>query len=49
MITLEALVSGHSWNAKKVSVTGAGCLWECKYIEFVQKLRKIGFCEGGHK
>ena len=31
---------------KKVSVTGAGCLQECKNTEFVSKLRKTGFCEG---
>ena len=34
--TLEALVSGHSRDGKKVSRgTGAGRLWELKNTEFV--------------
>ena len=28
-------MSGHSRNAKKVSITGAGSLRECKNTEFV--------------
>ena len=34
---------------KKVSVTGAGHLRECKNTDFVWELRKMGFCEGGRK
>ena len=33
--TVDALISGHSWDAKKVSVTGAGRLREYKKTEFV--------------
>ena len=38
-----------SRDAKKMSVTGAGRLSECKDTEFVWELRKTGFCEGGRK
>ena len=42
-------MSGHPREAKKFSVTGAGCLRECKNTEFVWELRKTAFCEGGCK
>ena len=42
---VEALLSGHLWEAKKVSVTSAGCLRECKNTEFLWVLRKTGFCD----
>ena len=32
---MQTLVSRHPWDVKKVSVTGAGRLWECKNIELV--------------
>ena len=32
---VDALISGHSWDAKKESVTVAGHLRECKKTEFV--------------
>lgn len=35
MFTVEALISGDHWNAKKVFVTGAGHLEERKNTEFV--------------
>ena len=44
---LEALISGHPRDAKKVTETGAGRLWECKNTEFVSELSEPGFCEGG--
>ena len=48
--TLEALVSGHlPRDVKKVLVTGADRVRECKNTEFVSELRKTGFCEGGVK
>ena len=31
----QTLVSRHPWDVKKVSVTGAGCLLECKNTELV--------------
>ena len=34
-------------DAKKVSVTGAGHLWEDRDAKFVLELTKRGFCEGG--
>ena len=40
---------GYPRVAKKVSVTGAGRLWECQNTVFVWELRKTGFCEGGRK
>ena len=43
--TVEALKSGHPWEAKKVFITGAGHWRECKNTEFLQELRKTGFCE----
>ena len=36
-------------NAKNVSKTGAYRLQECRNTEFVGELRKMAFCEGGHK
>ena len=39
----------HRREAKKVSVTGACSLQEIKNTESVWTMRKIGFCEGGHK
>ena len=47
--TVEALVGGHSRDGKKVSVTEAGRLRECKNTEFVWELKERGFCEGGRK
>ena len=47
--TVEALVGGHSRDAKMVFVTEAGRLRECKNTEFVWELRERGFCEGGRK
>ena len=41
---VEAVMSGHHWDKKKVSVTD--CLRECKNREFVWWLRKTGICEG---
>ena len=41
--TVEALVSGHPWGTKKVSVTGAGRLREYESIEFVGGCNKTGF------
>ena len=41
--TVEALVSGHPWGMKKVSVTGAGRLRECESIEFVWGFNKTEF------
>ena len=41
MIKVEADVSGHPQDTKKVSiVTGAGHFWECKNTEFVWQLKK---------
>ena len=45
---VEALVSGHPWDAEKVSVTEAGHLQKCKNTAFLWELRKMGICEGGH-
>ena len=47
--TEEALVSGHPQDVKKVSITGSGCVQECKNTEFIWELRKMTFCEGGRK
>ena len=41
-------MSGHPWDAEKVSVTEAGHLQKCKNTEFLRELRKMGICEGGH-
>ena len=35
IIIVEALVIRHPQDTKKVSVTGVGCLLECKNTEFV--------------
>ena len=43
--TVEAFVSGDPRDAKKVSVTEAGRLRECKNTQFVWELRKTAFCE----
>ena len=40
-------MSGHPRDAKKVFVTGAGCLRECKNTEFAWELRKTGLCKDG--
>ena len=45
---MGALISGHTREAKKVSVTGACSLQESKNTESVWNIRKTGFCEGGH-
>ena len=47
--TVEAVVRGHPRAVKKVSVTGAGSLWECQNTAFVWELRKTAFCESGLK
>ena len=44
LIAVEAPVSGHPRDAKKVFVPGAGRLRECKNTEFVWELSKTGFC-----
>lgn len=49
LFTVEALMSGHPQNTKKVSVTKAGRFWGCKNIEILWKLRKTGFCVGKRK
>jgi len=43
MITVEALVGGHPQGMKRMSITGAGGLRECKNTEVVWELRKTGF------
>ena len=43
MFTVEALVSGHPQDVKRMSITGAGGLRECKNTEVVWELRKTGF------
>ena len=35
--TMESLVSGHTRDAKNMSITGAGRLRECKNTELVWK------------
>ena len=42
---MDALISGHSWDAKKESITGAGRLREikCKNTGFVGSREKQGF------
>ena len=47
--TVNEEVSGHPQDAKKVSVTGAGHLWEYRDTEFVLELTKRRFCEGSLK
>ena len=39
---MEVLVRGHPRDAKKVPVTGAARLRQCKNTEFVLELRKTG-------
>ena len=50
---MEAPVSGHPRDTlgtrKKMSITGAGRLGECKNTEFAWEVSKTGFCEGGCK
>ena len=41
-------MSGHPWDAKKVSVTEAGHIQKCKNTEFLWEFRKMGIYEGGH-
>ena len=43
---MDALISRHPREAKKVSVTEACSLQESKNTESVWKMRKTGFCEG---
>ena len=38
-----------TFRTLKRCLTGAGRLQECKNTEFVWKLRKMGFCQGGCK
>ena len=40
--TVEALVSGHARDVKKVRVTGAGHLWECNIIHSMRGRRLKG-------
>ena len=49
--TVEAPISGHSWDAKIVSVTEAAPLTRMtKYkLKFVWEPGKKGFCQGGRK
>ena len=47
--TVDAEVSGHPQDVKKVSVTGADHLWEYRDTEFVLELTTRRFCEGGLK
>ena len=47
--TVKALVNKRPRDSKKVFVTGAGRLAECKSTDFVWELKKTRFCEGGHK
>ena len=47
--TVKALVSERPRDSKKVFVTGAGRLRECKNTDFVWELKKTRFCEGGRK
>ena len=48
--TVEALVSGHLWDAKGgLRNSGAFRSRECKNTELVWELRKTRFCEGGRK
>ena len=49
LLTVEALMSGHPQNMKKVSVTKAGHFQGCKNIEILWELRKTGFCVGKRK
>ena len=44
---MEVLVSVHPLDVKKVFVTGADSLQECKNTNFVLELREVGSCEGG--
>ena len=44
---MEALVSVHPLDVKKVFVTGADSLQECKNTNFVMELREVGSSEGG--
>ena len=44
---MEALVSVHPLGIKKVFVTGADSLQECKNTNFVMELREVGSSEGG--
>ena len=48
---MKATVSGHPWNAKSMSTTGARRLGECKRKkrDIFMGVKKTGFCEGGHK
>ena len=41
---MEALISGHPGEVKKVSITEAGRLQECKNTQFVWELRKTVSC-----
>ena len=45
--TVEALVTGHPRDVKKVSSLGLLTYEKVKNIEFVLELRQTGFCEGG--
>ena len=41
-ITTEAHRKGHPWDLKKVSITGAGHLWECKNTRICMGVEKNG-------
>ena len=47
--TVKALVKERPRDSKKMFVTGAGRLRECKNTDFLWELKKTRFCEGGHK
>ena len=47
--TVKALVNERPRDSKKMFVTGAGRLPECKSTDFVWELKTTRFCEGGHK
>ena len=48
---MEALISGHPQDTKKMSITilEVAADGECNNTEFVRELRKAKFCEGHHK
>ena len=31
-------MNGHPWNMKKVAITGAGRIWDCKNTEFCMRV-----------
>ena len=47
--TVKSLVKERRRDSKKMFVTGAGRLRECKNTDFEWELKKTRFCEGGHE